>query len=201
MSSSVSLWIDQLKQGDDSAAQNLWERYYQRLVGLAKRKLGEMPKRVADEEDVVAGAFQSFFQRAKEGQFPQLADRDDLWRLLVTITARKAMNQIQHQQRAKRGGGRVHGESVLGNSQEGDGGIAGFIGNEPTPEFTAQFVEMFQATMDSLDDPTYCVIALYKFEGRTNPEIATHLDCSLTSVERKLRMIRKILSAEEHEDE
>ena len=56
-------------------------------------------------------AFHSLCERVGRGQFPQLADRDDLWRLLVTITARKVISALRHQTRQKRGGGKVVGES------------------------------------------------------------------------------------------
>ena len=52
-----------------------------------------------------------------QGRFPQLADRDNLWRLLVVITARKALNQIAHERSQRQGGGVVHAESRI--SSEG----------------------------------------------------------------------------------
>ena len=192
---SVSLWLSQLRQGDSLAAQQLWEQYYPRLVGLARRKLADMPRRVADEEDVAVSAFKSFCQRAEDGQFPQLDDRDELWSLLVVITARKAINQVKHERRAKRGGGHVHGESALAGDRVDESGLAGFVGSEPTPEFAAQCAESLQVLLDSLADPTQRLIALWKLEGRTNPEIARHLDCGLTTVERKLRIIRERLAS------
>ena len=46
--------------------------------------------RGTDEEDIVQNAFHSFFQGVANGRFlSQLDDRDNLWRLLVVITARK----------------------------------------------------------------------------------------------------------------
>ena len=36
---SVTQWLDRLKAGDPAAAQKLWERYFRRLVGLARKKL------------------------------------------------------------------------------------------------------------------------------------------------------------------
>src|SRR5919206_1363508 len=110
---SVTQWIDRLKAGDPDAAQKLWERYFRRLVRLARQKLRAAPRRAADEEDVALSAFDSFCRGLERGRFPQLQDRDDLWRLLVVITARKAVDQVQHEARAKRGGGPVQGESVL----------------------------------------------------------------------------------------
>jgi hypothetical protein len=49
----------------------------------------------------------------RDGRFTQLADRDDLWRLLVLIMARKASAQMRRDRRQKSGGGRVVGESEL----------------------------------------------------------------------------------------
>jgi DNA-directed RNA polymerase specialized sigma24 family protein len=49
---SVTQWLDRLKAGDPDAAQKLWERYFGRLVGLARKKLRAVPRRAADEEDV-----------------------------------------------------------------------------------------------------------------------------------------------------
>src|SRR5262249_42717745 len=84
---SVTRWVTALKGGDAAAAQPLWERYYRRLVALARNKLQAARRRVADEEDVVQGAFHSFFQGVAQGRFPRLDDRGNLWSLLVVLTA------------------------------------------------------------------------------------------------------------------
>ena len=83
-------------------------------------------------------AFNSFCAGAARGKFPQLADRDDLWRLLVVITARKAMAQANREGRQKRGGGRVVEEAVLFGHvcDGGDGSLAGLeriAADGPTP--------------------------------------------------------------------
>src|SRR5262245_9951905 len=81
MTGSVSLWLERLRAGDAAAAQPIWERYYERLVRLARRRL---PTRIrsADEEDVAQSAFHSFFRAVEQGRFPALADRDNLWAVL-----------------------------------------------------------------------------------------------------------------------
>src|SRR5438874_7802874 len=101
---SVTGWLGQLQGGDPAAAQRLWERYFQRLVGLARDRLRNAPRRAADEEDVALSAFDSFCRRAEQGRFPQLIDRDGLWRLLVVMTARKAAHLKRDAARQKRGG-------------------------------------------------------------------------------------------------
>src|SRR5207248_2285996 len=102
---SVTRWVTALKGGDLTAAQPLWERYHRRLVALARQKLQAARGRAADEEDVVQNAFHSFFQGLARGRFPQLQDRDNLWQLLVVITARKALDQLAHEHSKRQGGG------------------------------------------------------------------------------------------------
>ena len=122
---SVTHWIGALKAGDDEAAQRLWERYFDELVRLARARLGRLPRGEADEEDAALSAFHSFCQgAARAGSLGSMTDTIS-GRLLVTITARKALDQAERLNRKKRGGGRVRGESVL--ARRGSRGV----GNRP----------------------------------------------------------------------
>jgi DNA-directed RNA polymerase specialized sigma24 family protein len=165
------------------------------MIGLARKKLAEMPRRAIDEEDVVQSAFLSFCQRAEQGQFPDLADRDSLWALLAVITARKAVNQVVRHGRAKRGGMPAAAERAVG-TLDSEPSLSEIIGREPTPEFAALMIDQVERAMDLLEDPALRAIAIGKLEGRTNAEIAQQLQCSLSAVERKLRLIRHRLEAE-----
>src|SRR5262245_35266235 len=109
---SVTRWLEKAQAGDNEAAQQLWQRYFGRLVGLARARLRGLARSLADEEDVALSAFDSFYRGVERGRFPQLNDRDDLWRLLVVITARKAANLIRDESRQKRGGGGPHKEDM-----------------------------------------------------------------------------------------
>ncbi len=196
---SVAHWIRQLQAGDRGAVQQLWERYFHRLVGLAHKKLRQTSRRVADEEDVALSAFDSFCRGAERGRFPLLQDRNSLWPLLVVITARKAADLIQHQRRQKRGGGLVLGESALmnpGAEGEQDGGIGEVLGTEPTPAFAAQVADEVERLLERLGDADLQAIARWKMEGYTNDEIAEKLQCVPRTVERKLRTIRSIWGQE-----
>ena len=192
---SVTLWIGRLKAGDHAAAHPLWERYFRRLVGLARKRLRDAPRLPADEEDVALSAFDSFCRGAENGRFPLLADRDGLWHLLVVLTARKAFDLVQHERRQKRGGGRVSGESALhapGPEGDDETGLAGVIGDEPTPEFAAQVAEEYRRLLDALGDEELRLVARWRMEGYTNAEIAARLGCAEPTVERRLRVIRSI---------
>src|SRR5262249_34579127 len=89
---SVTAWLERLKAGEPTAAENLWARYFASLVRLARARLRGSPRAVADEEDAALSAFDSLCQGAARGHFPRLDDRDDLWRVLVVITERKAID-------------------------------------------------------------------------------------------------------------
>ena len=91
---SVTRWIGDLKAGDGAAAAALWERYFDRLVRLARKRLASRAGGVEDEEDAALSAFESFCAGLARGRFTELGDRDDLWKLLVVITARKAAAQV-----------------------------------------------------------------------------------------------------------
>jgi RNA polymerase sigma factor (sigma-70 family) len=196
---SVTQWIDALKAGDPSAAQKLWERYFRRLVGLARHKLRAVPRRAADEEDVALSAFASFCRRAEQGCFPQLNDRLDLWQLLVLLTARKAADLAQHERRQKRGGGAVLDEAALpgtADSSTPEAALEQIESREPTPAFAAQVAEECRRLLECLDSPELRCIALRKMEGYSSQEIAAQLGCSLRTVERRLRLIRSIWEKE-----
>jgi DNA-directed RNA polymerase specialized sigma24 family protein len=190
---SVSHWIGALKVGDAEAAQRLWERYFDALVRLARAKLGALPRREADEEDIALSAFHTFCQGAARGRFPHLDDRYGLWRLLVTITVRKALAQLERQGRKKRGAGRVRGQSILagGDPDAREAGLEQVVGQEPTPEFAAMVADECRRLLETLGDETLRRIALLRMEGYSDPEIAARLGCSLRTVGRKLELIRK----------
>jgi DNA-directed RNA polymerase specialized sigma24 family protein len=182
MSASVSTWVGRLKAGDSSAAQQLWQRYFAKLVSLARHKLGGTPRRAADEEDVALSAFYSFCQAVDSGRFPVLENRDDLWQILVMHTARKAIDQKRYQGRQKRQSAAVDGDVALEE----------IVGEEPDPAFAASVAEDFHRLIELLDEPLLRQVAIKKLEGFTNAEIANQLQLGLRSVERKLAVIRAV---------
>jgi DNA-directed RNA polymerase specialized sigma24 family protein len=189
------MWVQQFLAGDaNEAVDKLWKRYFQRLVGVARGMLADLPRRVADEEDVAACAFESFCNGAAKGRFPLLNDRDDLWRILVTITVRKALQLDLHLSCQKRGDKLVLDQAALEQASRDSTnlGMDQFLADDPTPEFAAQAAEQFQRLMAALPNDDLRAIALAKMEGYTNQEIAAKLGCALRSVERRLRLIRAL---------
>ena len=195
---SITGWLGELKEGDKAAAQPFWERYFSKLVVVARAKLKRLRPTGADEdeEDAALSAFNSFCAGAARGKFPQLADRDDLWRVLVVITARKAMAQANRNGRLKRGGGRVVSEVVVfgGDRSGGEASLAGLeqiAAGGPTPEFAAMMAEECRILLDALEDDSLRRVAFSRMEGYDNDEIAAQLGCARRTVARRLELIRK----------
>jgi len=166
-------------------------------VPLARKKLQGAPRRLADEEDAALSAFATFCRRAEHGQFAQLQDRDDLWKLLIVITFRKSINQAKYQRRQTRGGG---GEN-LPTSPKAESAmeqvtLEQIISSEPSPDFAVQVAEEYRRLLANLGDAELQAIALLKTEGNTTEQIAAKLQRAPRTIERRLQLIRKIWEKE-----
>ncbi len=187
---SVTHWIADLRDGDESIAQReLWDRYFRRIVALARAKLGALPKGPADEEDVAISAMQSLFHGFERDRFPNLQDRNNLWSLLAKITARKAINERHKQTALKRGGGKL---KVGIGPGDGDSNTPGCdpADQDLGPEFVVAMEEEIRRLMDLLPDDTLRRVAGRKLEGWTSGEIAREMGVVERTVERKLGLIR-----------
>lgn len=189
---SITCWIADLKEGQEGEAHHaLWDRYFSRLVGLARQQLGASPRGAEDEEDVALSALQSFFDGVKQGEFPDLHDRDGLWPLLAKITSRKAINQRKRQMAAKRGGGRVVAASEAGGAgRDGEPAPIDFVEDDLSPASIVALSEECQRLIDLLPEPMLQEIARRKLSGYTTTEIASHLGVAPRTIERKAGLIR-----------
>jgi DNA-directed RNA polymerase specialized sigma24 family protein len=195
---SISRLLEGFKAGDDAAVRSLWERYCDRLVRLARQKLRNTARRVADEEDIALSVFHSLCQGARRGRFPALADRDGLWGLLVFITAQKAADWVAYARRQKRGGGKVRGDSAFdgGSATSHEGGFDRFLAQSPGPATLNVWAEEYERLLDRLGDGTLRRVAELKVQGYTVDEIAERLGLARRTVHRKIDLIRKVLLAE-----
>ena len=190
---SVTHWIQLLRDGDRDAAQALWERYFAQLESLAQRKLGRQVPAAADAEDVALSAMDSLFRGLGRGRFPRLQDRDNLWRLLVVITVRKAAHLVRDEHRQKRGGGP---SGPARGSAEAMQELEQVIGVEPSPEFALHLAEELERLLGLLPRDDLQQVARRKLEGQTNREIARDLRCAARTVDRKLAVIRRLWERE-----
>jgi DNA-directed RNA polymerase specialized sigma24 family protein len=183
-SDAVTVWISQLRDGESAAVRPLWEKYFHRLVGLARTRLRRSAHRITDEEDVALSAFDSFCRHAEAGRFPDLTDRESLWRLLAVFTIRKAAHHVRDWAEPVRTAGSSVFEEVLGR--------------EPDPALAAKVADECDRLLAVLGDPELRQIALLRMEGHSVEEVAAKLKpkCAPSTVKRRLKLIRGIWERE-----
>ncbi len=191
--SGVTTWLDRLKAGDqDEATRRLWQAYFERLVRRAHGLLGARGQSGGDAEDVALSAFASFVEAVEQKRFPQLDDRGDLWRVLLTLTARKAGKHVRRETAQQRGGGKVVAFSALQGQDESGRGAPPVAGGDPDPAEAAALAETCAQMLESLGKEDLRQVAQWRLEGYSNEEIAERLGRSVGTVERKLKAIREV---------
>ncbi|HMO15583.1 MAG TPA: ECF-type sigma factor [Pirellulaceae bacterium] len=180
----------------EDEGQAIWNEFFPRLKRFARKKLEGMPLRSFDEEDIALSAMNSFFRGHNQGRFDQLANKDELWRLLVTITSRKVTSQRRRLMSEKRGRGGVHGESVFGKpndfSTDAGQGIGGVAGPENLPESAEAMVVACEHLINVLPDEKHKQTALLRMEGFNNQEISDRLQCSLARTKQRIKNIKEL---------
>ena len=159
---SVTNFINRMKVEDPHAAGEIWQRYFERLLPLARAKLKDLNHRAVDEEDVLLSVFDRFFRAAKENRFAQLEDRDDLWQILLMLTDRKVADKYRQAATQKRSGGET------ANAEQRSGAVGGSIdglpNRDPGPEYVAAFNDNLAKAMQRLSEQSTREVALLRME-------------------------------------
>src|SRR5271170_5537679 len=190
---SVTRMIQLLSSDDaaerDLAARLIWQRYLRDLLELARNNLNRRVRRREDEEDVLQSMYKSFCLRQQRGEF-DLAGRDALWKLLVTITLRKARNIAKKHGREMRDVAREQTISDGDDARSAGWALEQMDAAGPSPAEAAVLNEALERRLAALADPELREIALWRLEGYTNREIAERRDCTERSIERRMERIR-----------
>jgi len=192
---SITHCLHLLREGDQEAARVIWERYFPRLVHQARLTLGAPACRAADDEDAALSVMDRFCKAAQQGRYPDLADRYGLWRLLLRITTRRALDLARRERRQRRGGNAAR--AALTGEEADTEKLSSVMSDEPSPAFAAEMAEACRNLLDRLPDAELRTLAVARLEGYENQEIADSLKCSVRTVERRLQLIRDLWRAEE----
>jgi len=174
----VNLW----RTGDQQAARQIYDRYIEKLLPLARRRLGRRIIGRIDAEDVLQSVFRTFFQRARAGHF-HLEDEHDLCKLLVRITVHKTLRRIAAETAAKRD---PHREIAGVESQDR---LIEVLSREPTPEEGVQFMDQLEHLLRELRPQEREILQL-RLQGCTNEEVAKKLGTYDRSIRRTMERIR-----------
>jgi RNA polymerase sigma-70 factor (ECF subfamily) len=175
--------LELCRAGDGEAARQLYDCYVQRLLAVARRRLGTPLQSRVDPEDIVQSVFRTFFGRLKAGKF-RLEEQDDLCKLLVRITVNKTLRQVAYQKAAKRDPGQEAGQEDPGRER-----LLELMAREPDPEEAAAFVDQLQAFLAAQPPQDRRVIEL-RLQGYGTDEIARQLGVADRTVRRLLERIK-----------
>lgn len=188
---SITRWLIELKAGQTQAAEPIWKRYQAKLVAIASQQLDQNPDRSIDGEDLVQSSFSDVCLAVKNGMYPAIDNREDLWGLLYIAT----VNRVRQHYR---------GLSALKRLDFSSNEVIDPLTLEDlqTPFAAAQTADLLEYLLSRLDleDPSYLLrrIALLYLDEHSASSIAKLLHKRKTSVLVSLRLIRSIW--EEHKD-
>jgi RNA polymerase sigma-70 factor (ECF subfamily) len=181
----INLW----RQGDQDAARQIVERYVDRLLVLARRRISQRLASRIDAEDIVQSVFRTFFVRLKDGRFV-FQDEDDLCKLLVRITLHKTLRQVAFHKAAKRdpsletNQGERHREQLLA-----------VLDREPSAEDALAFEDALDKFLAPLSEQERQIIQM-RLQGCTNDEIAQRLGLYDRKIRRLVEHVRDMAEEE-----
>ncbi|MCA9025926.1 MAG: sigma-70 family RNA polymerase sigma factor [Planctomycetaceae bacterium] len=188
--------VERWRQGDQQAANELYQRYVERLSGIVTAQLADRLRSRTDPDDVLQSACRSFFRRVQDGQFEFDAD-DDVWKLLVTISLNKLRSQVRKHSAAKRDAGQ---ELSRSSNEIPDEFHMEKLSETPSPVEAFIFTEMIERVSAKLG-ADHAVLLQLRMEGHSQQEIADALQTSDRSIRRMLDNIKAALNAELEEAE
>lgn len=181
---SITRWIAAVRSGDADAAERLWERYFRDLMHQARLRMSNISKSLYDEEDAALSTFYVMWQKLEEGRYAQISDRHDLWNLMLTVLIRKIGRRAKYQGAAKR----------LPLNSTAEQNLLEELPATDVQEISQECLELISV----LQDPNLERVAILKFEGYTNDEIAVELNRTRRTIQRMLNLIRELWERELH---
>ena len=176
--------------GNEQAAAELFQRYANQLIELARTRLSARLNRRLDPEDVVLSAYRSFFAGCRRGQF-EIERGGDLWRLLVAMTLRKLYRQVKRNLRQKRS---VRKERPAANPFSGM--EPRMLAREPSPVESVALADELEQVMAPLEPLQRRMLEL-RLQGYNLLEIAAATQRTERTVRRVLEMIKERLHSED----
>lgn len=183
-------WLGNLADGKADAVGEFWERYGESLQRVAERQIASWLRRRVDPEDVVQSACRTFFRRASEGSF-SLESKDDLWKLLLTITLNKVRMQARFHTRNRRSVAKERAMPEEASLQPAEW-------DEAIEKIELQ--DMLDTAFADYDDEKRELLDMW-LDGRTQKEIAEKVGCSERTVRRMQDRIREDLKGFLQRDE
>jgi RNA polymerase sigma factor (sigma-70 family) len=167
-SDATKAFLEELNKGRDSAIDEAFERYFDRLRRLAARKMG--PHIPAEPKSIAMSVIGSFIAGIRQRRF-EFKDSHKLWNMLVTVTLHKIIRRVP-----KRRGEPFPTDFI------------GLLNREPDQEDVAIVEDLIETLLAGLESP-YPEILSMRLAGDTQEEIAERLNMTRAAVRSRLERI------------
>jgi RNA polymerase sigma-70 factor (ECF subfamily) len=183
-----------LRAGDQPAAAEVFHRFAERLIALARTRLDHRLRQKVDPEDILQSVYKSFFRRHRQGAF-ELAGWDGLWSLLTVLTLRKCGRwRVRFRAECRD----VDRETSLAALSESAGWQA--LAREPTPAEAAVLTDTVEHLLHSLEERDRAIVSL-TLQGYSVAEVARQLGRPERTVFRVLERVKRRLRRLENSDD
>jgi RNA polymerase sigma-70 factor (ECF subfamily) len=182
--------VKRWRGGDQQAAQELFDRYTQRLLAVVRARLSEKLNPRLDAEDVLQSAYRSFFIGSRDGRYV-LRRSGDLWRLLVSIVLHKLHRQVEWHTAGKRAVGQEQSEGSITSLP------VEVVSREPSPMEAAAVADELASVLRDLQ-PLHRQMVELRLQGHLLKEVAAKTGRSERMVRLVLEEVKATLEARQH---
>lgn len=184
--------LERVRSGDVYAISQLYDRYLERSVRLAKSRLKVGEGRLIDDEQAAMSALESLIVRVRGGSYADIEDHLALWNLLARIILRK----LSKYRRNVYGPTRSPVLPILPvNDLTGDDSGEVYrpvVDQEPSPIAAAMAKETLEQVLEQLAQSEARSVLLLRLEGYSDGEIAEQLGRSRNWVRRRITDVRRV---------
>ena len=169
-----------IREGEQQAATDLFFRYSDRLLNLAKSNTSPQLAPRFDPEDVVQSVFRSFFRRVSDGAY-DVPPGEELWRLLLVLSLNKVRALAKFHRAQKRSV-----EATLTGDEYADL-VEEFSEPDPQPRKILEMV--LEKVLGELPDSQRDIVER-RIQGESVVDIAASTQRSRRTVERVIKKFR-----------
>ncbi|MCA9177491.1 MAG: hypothetical protein KDB14_23560 [Planctomycetales bacterium] len=178
--------LGRLRDRDDDAAREIWEKFFPSTVRYARSRLDDQPGSPLDDEDIASRALASLLFALRGGKYANVQD-DHAFRLMIVHIVRRFVSDGLRWHRCQR----VELESALGSEGLGSEGLDSLEGPEPPADRAAYLNDECRWLLNMLRQD-YREVAWRRLQCKSIAQIAADCGCHISTVRRKLRIIREL---------
>jgi RNA polymerase sigma factor (sigma-70 family) len=178
---SLETLLERWRCGDQTAATAIFNRYRDRIVELARRRIGPKLGSRVDPEDVMISVIDTVLRRARDGRYV-VDTNGSLWKLFRKVTENKIRRYAEYVN-----------AGIRNRKAEEEWPIADLPDDAPPPEEAVILADELERIRSRLKPESFEIFQLL-LQGRSIREIAEQLNCSQHTVRSRVKQIQELLA-------